>query len=93
MPTHVKVPNQASDLPFYNIFAPQKVPLSKICDDVIACDLWFAPPTQSKILTTPMITELSRGARSQQAVFIIRSQRFFNCCFEKDEKCKIFYFL
>ena len=34
----------ASDLPFYNIFAPQKVPLLKISDDVIACDLWFEPP-------------------------------------------------
>ena len=29
----------ASDLPFYDIFAPQKVPFSKISDDVIACDL------------------------------------------------------
>ena len=33
-----------SDLPFYDTFAPQKVPFSKISDDVIACDLWFAPP-------------------------------------------------
>ena len=42
----VKCQNQASasDLPLYDIFAPQKVPLSKISDDVIACDLWFAPP-------------------------------------------------
>ena len=37
------VPNQASDLPFYDIFAPQKIPFSKILDNVIACDLWFAP--------------------------------------------------
>ena len=43
----------ASDLPFYDIFAPQKVTFSKISDDVIACDLWFGPP-QSKILATPM---------------------------------------
>ena len=31
----------ASDLAFYDIFAPQKVPFLKISDDVIACDLWF----------------------------------------------------
>ena len=31
----------ASDLSFYDIFAPQKVPLLKISDDVIASDLWF----------------------------------------------------
>ena len=29
----------ASDLPIYNIFVPQKVPLSKISEDVITCDL------------------------------------------------------
>ena len=34
----------ASDLSFYDIFAPQKVPFLKIFDDVIAYDLWFAPP-------------------------------------------------
>ena len=34
----------ASELPFYDIFATQTVPLSKISDDVIACDLWFCPP-------------------------------------------------
>ena len=34
----------ASDLPFYDIFAPQKVPVSKISDDVIACDLCLGPP-------------------------------------------------
>ena len=45
----------ASDLPFYDIFAPQKDTFSKISDDVIACDLWFGPP-QSKILATPMST-------------------------------------
>ena len=30
---------KASDFPIYNIFVPQKVPLSKISDDVIACGL------------------------------------------------------
>ena len=44
----------ASDLPLYDIFAPQKITFSKISDDVIACDLWFGPP-QSKILATPML--------------------------------------
>ena len=38
----------ASDLPFYDIFAPQKVPILKISDDVIACDLWLgSPPNQN----------------------------------------------
>ena len=43
-----------SDLPSYDIFVPTKVPLLKIFDDVIACDLWFGPPSQSKILATPI---------------------------------------
>ena len=29
------------DLPSYDIFAPQKLPLWKNFDDVISCDLWF----------------------------------------------------
>ena len=45
----------ASDLPFNDIFAPQKVPFLKIYDDVIACDLWFGPRPQSKILATSML--------------------------------------
>ena len=45
----------ASDLPIYNIFAPQKVPLSKTSDDVIAGSMWFAPPPQSKLLATPIV--------------------------------------
>ena len=32
-----------SDLPSYDIFVSQKLPLLKIFDDVIACDLWFRP--------------------------------------------------
>ena len=43
----------ALDLPFYDIFAPQKVPFLKISDDVIASNLWFGPP-KSRILATPM---------------------------------------
>ena len=35
------------------VFVPQKVPLLKISDGIIACDLWFEAP-QSKILATPM---------------------------------------
>ena len=46
---------KASDLPFYNIFVSKNVRLSKISDDVIACDLWFGVPSQSKIVTTPML--------------------------------------
>ena len=45
----------ASDLSTYNTFVTQKVSLAKISDDVIACNLWFAPPPQSKILATPML--------------------------------------
>ena len=50
------VPNQdtASDLSFYDMFVPHEVPLSKISDDFIACDFWFAPPPQSNILATSM---------------------------------------
>ena len=33
----------ATNLPFYDISVPQKVPLSKNFDNVIACDLWFGP--------------------------------------------------
>ena len=35
----------ASDLPIYNIFVPLKVPLSKISEDVITCDL--VPPIKN----------------------------------------------
>ena len=38
----------ASDLSFYDIFAPTKNFFFKISDDVIACDLWFAAPPPSK---------------------------------------------
>ena len=38
----------ASDLPFYDIFAPQKVTFSKISDNVIECDLWFGPHPNQK---------------------------------------------
>ena len=48
MPNHAK----ASNLPLYNIFALQKVPLLKISDDVIACDLWFGL-SQSKFAAKP----------------------------------------
>ena len=40
----------ASDLPFYNIFDPQKIPFLEISDDVTACDLWFGPPNQKSWL-------------------------------------------
>ena len=33
----------ALDLAFYDNFAPQKLPLLKIFDDVIAGELWFGP--------------------------------------------------
>ena len=39
---------KASDLPFYDIFVPQKIPLSKISDDFNTCDFWFALPPPIK---------------------------------------------
>ena len=42
-----------SDPSFYDIFVPLKVLLSKISDDVIACDLGFAPPPQAKAWLRP----------------------------------------
>ena len=33
----------ALDLPFHDIFAPQKRSLLKISEEVIACNLWFRP--------------------------------------------------
>ena len=58
----------ASDLPFYDIFAPQKVPFSKISDDVILCDLWFGPP-QSKILATPMFQQCKNHSQMAMVFF------------------------
>ena len=43
-----QTPATALDLPFYNIFAPQKMPLLKISDDIIACNLWFCHPHSQK---------------------------------------------
>ena len=40
------------DLLIFVTFAPTKNSSFEVSDDVIACDLWFAP--QSKILATPM---------------------------------------
>ena len=34
----------ASELPFYDIFAPTKNSSFPVFDDVIACDLWFGSP-------------------------------------------------
>ena len=41
----------ASDLPFYDIFAPTKNFSFKVSDDVIACDLGTPQP---KIMATPI---------------------------------------
>ena len=37
----------ALDLPFYDNFAPTKVPFLKIFDNVISGELWFAPPIKN----------------------------------------------
>ena len=47
---NVKRKTSASDLPVYEIFVPQKVPLLKISDVVIAYDLWFESPNQKSWL-------------------------------------------
>ena len=68
----------ASDLPLiYHTFVPQKVPLTKISHDVIACDLWFGPP-QSKILATPML-------QSHRSIIAVRNfQRFYDRSFVRE---------
>ena len=52
----------ALDLPFYDIFAPQKVSILKISDDVLGgtviCGLGLL---QSKILATPMWHKLKKS--------------------------------
>ena len=40
----------APDLPIHKIFVQQKVPFSKISDDVITYDLWLDPPNQKSWL-------------------------------------------
>ena len=45
----------ASDLPFYNISAPQKVPILKIYDDVIARDLLFGATPNQKSCQKPRL--------------------------------------
>ena len=75
----------ASDLPIYNLFVSQKVPLWKISDDVIACNLWFWPRPQSKVLATPMNKNLHWCLfwSSMQ-----RGENFFSClqCLSLKEK-------
>ena len=46
----------ASDLPFHYNFAALNVPPLKNFKDVIARDLWFGPPRQSKIPVRPMLS-------------------------------------
>ena len=43
-PGSLPTTGKALDLPFHDILAPQKVPLLKIFDHVIAWYLWFATP-------------------------------------------------
>ena len=44
----------ASDPPFNDMFALTKNSSLEVSNDVIACDLWFGPHPQSKILATLM---------------------------------------
>ena len=43
-----------SGLPFYNIFAPPKIPLLKFLMTLLHVICGLVPPPQSKILATPM---------------------------------------
>ena len=47
--------------PGHKIFVPQKVPLLKIFNDVVACDVWFGSP-QSKILAMHAYEREVRGS-------------------------------
>ena len=66
----------ATNLPIYNILVAQKVPLSKITEDVITCDL---VPPQSKILATAM--PLVVHALLQLVIFMTK-QKYLKNFFE-----------
>ena len=51
----------AFDSPFY-VFTPQQIPLSKISDDVFACDLWFGPTPIKNPAFYPMTQQRDQGA-------------------------------
>ena len=71
----------------YDIFAPQKVPLLKIFDDVIPCDLWFGPrPT--KILATPMIKAMLTFVT--QETFQLHFYSTVGCWWVSDEDKRLF---
>ena len=46
----------ASDLPFYDILAPQKIPFSKFLMASLHVICGLGPSSQLKILATPMVT-------------------------------------
>ena len=73
----------ASDLLIYNTFVLQKASLSTIYGDVIACDLWFGPPPQSKILATPMTYP---EAKSKQHVLHFFAKNLYFYVMELKEK-------
>ena len=64
------------DLPFYDIFAPQKVPFLKISDDIIACNLWFGPSPQSQTVAMPMVTMVTHH-RLQSHLTLLAIGLFF----------------
>ena len=62
---------------YLQYLCPTKVPLSKISEDAITCDLWFGTP-QSKTLATPM--PLVVHALLQLVIFMTKqksSKNFF----------------
>ena len=77
---------RASNLPFYDIFAPEKVPLLKISDDVIASDLWFGPQ-QSKILATRMVAFIFFSFFSFQK----QTKKYWNIVHVKREQISILH--
>ena len=63
------MPNQVagSDLRFYDIFALHEVSFSKIRDDVIAWDLWFAPPIKNLGYAYGNQLDLEKGPDTKDA--------------------------
>ena len=59
-----------------SLFHKQFVPLSKIFDDVIACDLWFAPPS-IKNPGTSMIAPALFMQWTMHSIFYLTNTQFF----------------
>ena len=65
-----------SDLPSYDIFVPQKLPLRKNFDEVISCDLWFRPPP---IKNSGYVNELEIAWKKILKTFFFFGERLRLC--------------